>query len=383
MLHEGDISVESTDSAVLRETVDALLLKSSLGTPEALRLRSQTPCWLIGEAARRAEELAAGGANHIGADLTGADLTGAQLQGADLTGADLTGADLTGAQLQGADLTGAQLQGADLTRADLAGAILLDASLDGARFHRSSLEGAALTRASIDKATFLDSDLSCATLHHASLRGGRLVRVDLSGADLRRALLEGSIIKWSNLNDCDLGGALFWGADVDHVDLSSCVGLVQEQLHAAQVGSDTLLPDVWLRAPRRERGVCIAGLCVDGETPNHAYSDGSAVRRQRPSSWMGTAEDSAGRATTAGGSPGARARALHPKAEQRRRRGAGAGRHRRPSGRSGGLQRLRRVCNKLAVVAVAVFSVVIPSWGGVGQAFHGHVGGVGAGSESS
>ncbi len=78
------------------------------------------------------QDVAAGCANFVQANLSGADLTDANLRGAALGGADLTGAYLTGADLAAADLTGAILTGANLNWTDLRGADLTDAYLDGA-----------------------------------------------------------------------------------------------------------------------------------------------------------------------------------------------------------------------------------------------------------
>jgi uncharacterized protein YjbI with pentapeptide repeats/predicted small metal-binding protein len=243
---------ESFDRPSTHE-VDQLIALSSLGTPEAVRLREQTPAWLVRMIAKRIEDAAenvppacirrADGPDGI--RLAGADLAGEDLREADLSGADLSGANLSGACLAGADLSDARLQGADLSRADLEGAIIVRAVLDGARMHETILDGASLFRAQLDGVRIHDAKLRFAYLREAVLREAVVEGADLTGADLQDASLHGAVVVDTVVDEANVAGAEFDEARLSQIDVTSCVGLECRQLLHAWVDEAVAFPDAW------------------------------------------------------------------------------------------------------------------------------------------
>jgi uncharacterized protein YjbI with pentapeptide repeats len=238
---------------------ERLVARSSLGTPEAVRLRGETPAWLVRKIAKRTEEAYAGGdlpaAFHRDGGLAGADLAGADLSDQHLQQADLSGADLSGA-----DLSDAQLQQADLSRANLTGAILVRAALDGARLHGTNLDGATFFRARMDGVHIVAAHLRHAQLKEAVLRRATIEGADLTGADLARASLRGATVTDSVLAEANVAETDFDDARISRVDLSSCLGIERGQLLRALLDDGVAVPAEW---PGLRR--CPAGDGATGE----------------------------------------------------------------------------------------------------------------------
>jgi uncharacterized protein YjbI with pentapeptide repeats len=81
-----------------------------------------------------------------------------------------------------------------------------------------------------------------AVLTGANLRCADLPGVSLTGADLR-----GADLRYANLKGADLRGAILDGANLDRADLrqaelTSAMGLTQDQLHNAMGDATTKLP---------------------------------------------------------------------------------------------------------------------------------------------
>jgi uncharacterized protein YjbI with pentapeptide repeats/predicted small metal-binding protein len=236
--------------------LDRLVALSSLGTPEAIQLRGETPAWLVRAIAKRIDDAAArsdlpaflfGNGGRVEIDLAGMDLAGknlrkADLSGADLSGADLSGADLSGANLSGADLSDARLQRADLSRANLKGAILVRTTLNDARMRGTILDEASLFRAEMDGVSLWQAKLRFAYLRKAVLRKAIVEDADLTGADLDGACLRGSVVAGTVLDEANVAAAEFDDAVLSRVDVASCLGLECRQLLHAWM-DDVALPD--------------------------------------------------------------------------------------------------------------------------------------------
>jgi uncharacterized protein YjbI with pentapeptide repeats/predicted small metal-binding protein len=262
---ESAAAGEETLGPTSFKDIDRLVARSSLGTPEAIQLRGETPAWLVRAIARRIDDAAArsdlpaslfGDCGRAEIDLAGMDLSGKNLRKADLSGADLSdanlsGADLSDANLSGADLSDAQLDRADLSRANIEGAILVRATLNGARLHGTVLDGASLFRAEMDGACIRDAKLRHAYLPEAVLRGAVVEGADLTGADLDGACLRGAVLAGTVLDEANLAGAAFDGARLSRMDVTSCVGLTCRQLASSLLDDAVVLPVGWLVQRRR------------------------------------------------------------------------------------------------------------------------------------
>jgi len=85
------------------------------------------------------------------------------------------------------------------------------------------------------------------TYGHGDQRRIDLSTTNLDGADLRRAHLEkarldGARLEEARLRDAQLEGAFLFGAHLERADLSSAVGLTQEQIDGAFTDDKTKLP---------------------------------------------------------------------------------------------------------------------------------------------
>jgi uncharacterized protein YjbI with pentapeptide repeats len=178
-----------------------------------------------------------------GTDLRGADLTKAHLEGADLTKAHLEGVNMKGADLSEAHLEGAvfseeaRLKGAVLVRARLRGAVLIRAHLRGADLTKAHLEEANLFRAGLEGARLEGTYLIKARLEEAEFFGSRLEGTHLEQANLTRAIL-----REANFIGTRLDRAILTEAHLEGADLTSTVGLTEEQIKKA-ITDKAQLPD--------------------------------------------------------------------------------------------------------------------------------------------
>jgi uncharacterized protein YjbI with pentapeptide repeats len=159
------------------------------------------------------------------ADLRRVDLDGSLLEGADLFGINGQYLGLEGADLRKADLTCADFKFANLDRVDLRGATIVSARFDFADLRKADLRGALIVHVpEYPIATDPDLDLSekeSPTVHFVY-------------ADLREAILNGLDLERANLR---------------HADLSTAVGLTNQQLQNAFGNKDTKLPEGIVRPP--------------------------------------------------------------------------------------------------------------------------------------
>jgi uncharacterized protein YjbI with pentapeptide repeats len=194
----------------------------------------------------------------------------AYLKGFELSGVDLTHANLAQAFLLDCRLTRARLSHANLERAYLQGAILeqvegelifaayvdfRSANLRGAQLRLANLEGAVLWNACLVEANFEGTYLHQTDLASADLTDARCAKARFGTANLKGA----------SLKNCDLRGS----------DLSQVEGLLAEQLEAAYIDEQTLLPAGF--------GATRDSLLVLNRRPAHAMPDLSSSPSYRKS----------------------------------------------------------------------------------------------------
>jgi uncharacterized protein YjbI with pentapeptide repeats len=158
--------------------------------------------------------------------------------------------DLSGANLSGARFHRADLQFAKLCRAQLVGADLFDADLRFADLHRANLIDSNLCRANLigtdlSFADLSDADLSFVYLNFADPNNADLIRADFSFADLSRAQLVAA-----DLIGAQLCGAVLSGTNLRNADISSAIGLTEEQIFPARLCKTKLPLDIQLNPDR-------------------------------------------------------------------------------------------------------------------------------------
>lgn len=193
-------------------------------------------------------------------DLERAWLLGADLAAADLRWADLSEANLTRANLEYANLELAELTGAELNGARLKGSNFEQATLISARFDRADLRDANLWMADLTGAKFssgnvsrLPSFIDSRGMEYSGIIASDLKTLfrhgfefaDLQSADLSKSVLTRADLRNANLAQSDLTGAILFGAD-----LSTAIGLTQEQLDSAIGDVSTKIPEGLTRPER-------------------------------------------------------------------------------------------------------------------------------------
>ncbi len=176
------------------------------------------------------------------------ELGAVDFDGVDLSYARMNHAFLAGSRLRRANLEGATMTRVDLESVDASNSLFRSANLAGAHLEQSYLVDADFEAANLNGAYLSESTLHCANFSKARLFGAKLQgafmdATNFSGADLRRASLVGAYAKRANFNatnfeNANLTGAVFWGSN-----LSTAIGLTQEQLNAAVGDEETLLPE--------------------------------------------------------------------------------------------------------------------------------------------
>ena len=170
--------------------------------------------------------------------------------------------------LRNSDLSGAVLQRANLSSTDLAGAklqeaVLVQAIFDRARLTEADLTGSDMTKLQGSRANFQEANLAGVTLEKSELlradfTGANLENADLSKAELGRAVFTEAALKGANLSYSNIARANFSEAQLENVeftraytyltriegaDLSTTIGLTQDQLEIACGDGNTQLPD--------------------------------------------------------------------------------------------------------------------------------------------
>lgn len=170
------------------------------------------------------------------------------LQGSNLIGANMAESDLALTDLSQTNLTQANLEKATLLRAWFTDAVLTKANFNRVEGYRAGFE-----RASAQGATFASAELQRANFRSAVLTGADFEKAELGRADFSGAELTGVRFPYANLSRADLSKARFEGAlDFTHaflfltrlegLDLSTSIGLEQEQVDLACGDATTKLP---------------------------------------------------------------------------------------------------------------------------------------------
>lgn len=167
------------------------------------------------------------------ADLRRGDMNHAFLAGVYVREADLRQTVLTRADMESVDASGSDFRQADVSGGHLEQAYLRDANFAGARMSRVGLQESHLSCAN-----FSDANLDSARLDGAFMDSARFHDADLEGASLVGAYAKRADFRGAAMAEADLRGAILWGAD-----LSTAVGLSQDQLDEAIGDDDTQLPD--------------------------------------------------------------------------------------------------------------------------------------------
>ena len=135
--------------------------------------------------------------------------------------------------LQGVSLRNGSFDRANFTGANLQGTLMQSASLKNANLFLANLQDANLSRAKLNYANLTGANLQGAVLEGAQLEGANLYHANLQSANFYRAQLQGVVFVGANLQKANLRG----------VDLSTVVGLTQEQLNRACVDDYTILQE--------------------------------------------------------------------------------------------------------------------------------------------
>jgi len=130
------------------------------------------------------------------------------------------------------DFRGQELEGADFTRA-----ILPQSNFEKVNCTSVVLRKADLTGSTFKQALLTSADLRVSRLSKADMRNARMDRANLLGADLTGANLEGATLSGVNLSGANLNRTNLRG-----VNLTSCRGLISEQINRAITDQTTRLP---------------------------------------------------------------------------------------------------------------------------------------------
>lgn len=134
---------------------------------------------------------------------------------------------------------------------NLTRAYLVDADPDPSP--RRDYEGAKLSRAKLSWSDLKEANLKETLLFGAKLKGAFLCGANLEGATLHEANLQGAYLDGVNARGCrfgkaDLRGASLVGTELEGAnllaaDLSTVIGLTQEQLNSAIGDTETKIPE--------------------------------------------------------------------------------------------------------------------------------------------
>lgn len=182
------------------------------------------------------------------------NLAGCYLPRADFAGLDFDGVRLGGSAAPFSNCADVNFAGARLDGAHFEGAWLIEAHFERAWLHRAHLEGASLSQAHLESTFLREAHLEGAFLAQANLQAA-----DLQDAQLAKVNLAHAHLEFARFQGAHLEGALFEstfveGAFVDGVDLSTTVGLAQEQLESMWGDDKTQLPST-LSRPLNDRWI--------------------------------------------------------------------------------------------------------------------------------
>lgn len=170
------------------------------------------------------------------------------LPGSNFERANLSGADLSVTDLSKTNLNFANLEKATLLRAWFTGAVA-----DNANFSRVEAYRTGFAKVSAKGANFSSAELQRADFSGANLKGANFAKAELGRANFQGATLTNTRFSYANLSRADLGQSIFEGpllldhafmylTRIEGLDLSSSLGLEQEQVDLACGDAKTRLP---------------------------------------------------------------------------------------------------------------------------------------------
>jgi uncharacterized protein YjbI with pentapeptide repeats len=165
---------------------------------------------------------------------------------------DLRGADLRGVSFEDSDFKGAYFENVNLKATRLRNVNLEDASFSG-WLHQTKFQDSNLCEASfygeLVNVSFISCDLRAVDFSQCEFKRVRFRRskkkpIDLSdcnfaGVDLSQMDLSGANLSYADFTDAILNGTNLKGAN-----LSSAIGITQEELDSAVIDSNTILPTI-------------------------------------------------------------------------------------------------------------------------------------------
>ncbi|MDI7863362.1 pentapeptide repeat-containing protein [Rhizobiaceae bacterium n13] len=175
-----------------------------------------------------------------GSNFERANLAGADLSVTDLGKTNMTSANLEKAALQRAWFTGAKLDNANFSRVEAYRTGFVRVAAAGANFSNAELQRADFREAYLKGANFSKAELGRANFQGATLTNTRFSYANLSRADFTTSIFEGPL---------QLDHAFLFLTRIEGLDLSTSLGLEQDQINLACGDAKTKLPD-GLVAPR-------------------------------------------------------------------------------------------------------------------------------------
>jgi uncharacterized protein YjbI with pentapeptide repeats len=156
-----------------------------------------------------------------------------------------------GLEIPGLAVDGAQLPGFNAYYSRLDRAELVDGNFRGAGFGWATMRNAFLSRSNLRRASFRYACLEGTFLPGADAReadftGAHLDRTDFS---YRRSPTGKVTLKAARVEGAEFEKAEMTGANLRGVDLSKATGLTQEQIDAAVIDENTVLPVGLVRPP--------------------------------------------------------------------------------------------------------------------------------------
>ncbi|RFB04643.1 pentapeptide repeat-containing protein [Parvularcula marina] len=173
-----------------------------------------------------------------GLSLKNATLAESRLDGYDLDFTDFRGAALANVTLQMSHGQDTRFNGALMHRSDFSRATLRRARFDQAIMAHTVFEGAEIIEGSFSGAMMRGGSLSGATMAGTRFDEARFERTDMRQADFSATSFRGAVLLNTKLHGSSLAAANLSGAD-----LSTVLGLTQDQLNRACGDADTRLPE--------------------------------------------------------------------------------------------------------------------------------------------
>lgn len=165
------------------------------------------------------------------------DLFGTNFSKSDLNQCDLSGSDLSRSNMKEVTAQAAKFRYSTLVKANLVKSYFRDADFTGANLIGVTAKYACFVSANLSRTQLSEADLSKASFWMANLSGSDLIGAKLVEANLYEADLQNAQCFLANFEGAQIGKAKLMG-----VDLSSSIGLTQEQLNVSYGDISTRIP---------------------------------------------------------------------------------------------------------------------------------------------